>query len=196
MGPRTASVLAVAGPGPWGPGFWRWRPRPRYSQRVPARAREKLGVGERGWTAEMRPIPIPSAPPRPPATPRVAALQSRRSFRSGDREEFSPKRIPLVPGAGRPARRPKQQPRSAPPARASHSPTRRCCASTAGAGTTTAARSGPRPGQPAPPTATPLRGPAPSPPASPYSAGVSLRVGLGDLGPFFCLWSSSCRVKH
>ncbi|XP_040596248.1 synapsin-1-like [Mesocricetus auratus] len=181
MGPWIASVLAVAGPGPWGPGFWRRRPRPPYSQRVPAMAREKLGVRDRGRTAETRPS---SSPPRrrgPPQLHGSLRCKAMGAFAQGTGRNCSPKQKKRSPAGTRrrPASRPKQQPRSA---RASHSPTRRCRASTAGEGTTTAASSGLRPG-PAP--TTPPGPPRAAPP--PASRGPRFRrrlsAGLRDLVP-------------
>lgn len=164
--------------------MWRWGPRSPYSRRVPSRARETLrvGIGERGRTAKMRPIPIPSAPPRPPQL-----LQGQGLFRPGDREEFTSKekKTPLVPGAGRPASRPWQQP---PSARASHSPTRRCCAFTAGAGTATAARSGPRPGT-APPRTRPQARPVAVPPPVHSRPRICRAPRCGSLQSCFLLLS-------
>lgn len=191
MGPRIASVQADAGPDPSGPGIWRLGPRLRYSQRVPARAREKLGVRERGRTVETRPIPILSAPPRPPQLQGSLRCKAKGAFAQGTGRNSARKRKKKNPAGlqRRPASLPKQQPHST---RASHSPTRRCCASTAGAGTTTAARSGPRPG-PAPttPRARPFADPPPSPPTSLVPPG-SLRV----FAIFFSfVFGHACGVK-
>lgn len=136
---------------------------------------------------EAHPHPLRAA--AAPTTPGIAPLQSQGSFRSGDRKEFSSKKEKEKKNpAGlqrRPASRPKQQPRSA---RASHSPTRRCCASTAGAGTTTAARSGPAPTTP---RTRPFAAPPPSPPTSLIPPG-SLRV-FAIFFPF--VFGHACGVK-
>lgn len=181
--------MADAGPDPSGPGIWRLGPCPRYSQRVTARAREKLGVRECGRTVETRPISIPSAPLRPPQLQGSLRCKAKGAFAQGTGRNSARKRKKKKKNpAGlqrRPASRPKQQPRSA---RASHSPTRRCCASTAGAGTTTAARSGPAPTTP---RTRPFAAPPPSPPTSLIPPG-SLRV-FAIFFPF--VFGHACGVK-
>lgn len=91
MGLRI-SVVADAGPDPSGPGIWRLGPCPRYSQRVTARAREKLGVRERGRTVETRPIPIPSAPLRPPQLQGSLRCKAKGVFAQGTGRNSARKR--------------------------------------------------------------------------------------------------------
>ncbi|MEJ1288303.1 hypothetical protein NN561_019334 [Cricetulus griseus] len=91
---------------------------------LPQGPRRSSGSGHAGGQQRRGPRqPLLAA--AAPATPPLAALQSQGSFRSGDREEFSPQKKKRNPAGTRrrPASRPKQQPRSA---RESHSPTRRC----------------------------------------------------------------------
>lgn len=187
MGPRIASVLADAGPDPSGPGIWRLGPRPRYSQRVPARAREKLGVRERGRTVETRPIPILSAPPRPPQLQGSLRCKAKGAFAQGTGRNSARKRKKKKKSRWTPA--PASKPTEAaapfhPRVALTHSPLLRLHRRR---------RDHNRSPLRAPPRArpdhapgTPLCGPAPQPTDLPGSAGVS--AGLRDLLPV-CLWS-------
>lgn len=114
--------MADAGPDPSGPGIWRLGPCPRYSQRVTARAREKLGVRECGRTVETRPIPIPSAPLRPPQLQGSLRCKAKGAFAQGTgrnsaRKRKKKKKIPLDSSAGQQADRSSSP---APPARRTH----------------------------------------------------------------------------
>lgn len=188
MGPRIASVLADAGPDPSGPGIWRLGPRPRYSQRVPARAREKLGVRERGRTVETRPIPILSAPPRPPQLQGSLRCKAKGAFAQGTgrnsaRKRKKKKKIPLDSSAGQQAYRSSSP---IPPARRTH-PLAAAAPPPPAQGPQPQPAPGPAPGPPRPrPGPAPLRARPPQPTDLPGSAGVS--AGLRDL-LLVCLWS-------
>lgn len=144
------SALAVARARPLGPRLLAVEATPAVlpedSLKGPGEARGRGARADSVVEAHPHPL-LTAAAPASPARPRAVSL-GRPGGVHPEGEE-----TPLVLGAGRPTSRPRQQPRSA---RASHSPTRRRRAFTAGAGTTTAASSGPRPG----PAHAP--GPAPS----------------------------------
>lgn len=175
-----ANALAVAGPGPWGPGFWRWRPRRRDSGRVPSRAREKLGC--RGAPAdsveEAHPHPLrTAAAPATPARPRALSLGGPGVHPEGEK-------TPLVPGAGRQADRGSSP---APPARLTH-PLAAAAPSPPALGPQPQPGPGPAPGPPRPrPQVRPVVAPPPA-----HGRPRFCRVLCADLCnvvSFFCLWS-------